>query len=249
MPDLDWNKSLWGGGYDWSASGEEWSGAWGGSEAQWFGTLYPRLHRLLPAGRILEIAPGFGRWSKFLIPSCTDYLGIDLAQNCIDASRAAFAAFPHARFAVNDGVSLEAAEDGAFDLVFCFDSLVHAEADVLRAYVPQILAKLSPRGCAFVHHSNLNGLAVTPGRHTHFRAPSVSGALVEAMVREAGGEVAVQEVVNWPSPESDLIDCFTTFRRRRPDEAPSEPVRLVNTTLVEEARIVAAFQAPYRALA
>jgi hypothetical protein len=27
---------------------------WGGSEPQWFGSLYPRLHRFLPARAILE---------------------------------------------------------------------------------------------------------------------------------------------------------------------------------------------------
>ena len=72
MPELDWNKAVFDGNYDWRQGGEEWSAPWGGSEAQWFGSLYPRLHRLLPAGRILEIAPGFGRWTKFLIPACAD---------------------------------------------------------------------------------------------------------------------------------------------------------------------------------
>ena len=43
MPDLQWNIAAWDGSYDWSTGGEEWSQVWGGSEAQWFGSLYPRL--------------------------------------------------------------------------------------------------------------------------------------------------------------------------------------------------------------
>ena len=43
MPDLNSNKECWGGLYHWANGGEEWSASWGGSEAQWFGSIYPRL--------------------------------------------------------------------------------------------------------------------------------------------------------------------------------------------------------------
>ena len=59
MPDLNWNKTVWGSTYGWQAGGEEWSETWGSSEAQWFGSIFPRLHRFLPARQILEIAPGW----------------------------------------------------------------------------------------------------------------------------------------------------------------------------------------------
>ena len=52
-----------------------------GSEAQWFGCLYPRLHRLLLTGRILEIALGFGRRTNFLISACSNYIGFDLSES------------------------------------------------------------------------------------------------------------------------------------------------------------------------
>jgi hypothetical protein len=58
MPDLQWNI------------------VWGGSEAQRFGSLYPRLHRRLPTRSILQIAPGYGRWAKFLIGVCRSYVGV-----------------------------------------------------------------------------------------------------------------------------------------------------------------------------
>jgi hypothetical protein len=54
VPDLNWNKTVWGSTYGWQAGGEEWSETWGSSEAQWFGSIFPRLHRFLPARRILE---------------------------------------------------------------------------------------------------------------------------------------------------------------------------------------------------
>jgi hypothetical protein len=33
MPDIAWNKATWDGEYDFGRQGEEWSDAWGGSDA------------------------------------------------------------------------------------------------------------------------------------------------------------------------------------------------------------------------
>ena len=46
-------------------------------------------------------------------------------------------------------------EDGSVDLAFSFDSLVHAEADVLGAYLEQLARKLKPDGVGWIHHSNM----------------------------------------------------------------------------------------------
>jgi len=211
MPDLTWNKAYWDGDYDWRGRGEEWSQAWGSSEAQWFGSLYPRLHRFLPAERVLEIAPGHGRWTHYLLQyTRADYLGIDLAAEGIDYCRAIFAARPLARFAVNDGLSLEQAEDGAFDLVFSFDSLVHAEMEVHERYVPQILAKLTPTGVAFIHHSNWAEVAGAEVNR-HVRGENVGARAFAALVRQHGGAVLVQERIAWGM--SALCDALTLFCR------------------------------------
>ena len=66
MVSVNYNKKWWGQDYDWSEAGDEWSRPWGGPEAQWYGSLYPRIHRFLPTGQVLEIACGHGRWTQFL---------------------------------------------------------------------------------------------------------------------------------------------------------------------------------------
>jgi hypothetical protein len=48
---------------------------------------------------------------------------------------------------------------GSVDFAFSFDSLVHAEADVIQAYVEQLASILRPGGAAFIHHSNLGQYA------------------------------------------------------------------------------------------
>jgi SAM-dependent methyltransferase len=245
MPDLNWNKVIWGSTYDWNHSGEEWSAVWGGSEAQWFGTIFPRLHRFLPARRILEIAPGFGRWTKYLISACDEFVGIDLSAKCVDACRDRFASAKHAQFFANDGYSLATATNESFDLIFSFDSLVHAEVDVLTSYVPQVLRKLAPGGVAFLHHSNLLAYGNKIGMQQHGRAPTVSGDTVAELVKRADGAILIQEVVNWYGEH--LIDCLTLFARR--DSYPAaKAVRMQNPVFMGEATIIQNFQSPYSAI-
>ena len=239
MPDIDWNLAAWSSGRDWGGEGEAWSSPWGGSEAQWFGLLYPRLHRRLPARSILEIAPGYGRWTRFLLPGCTEFLGVDLSATAIEACRESFASAGHARFIRNDGLTLP--PGGPFDLVFSFDSLVHAEIEVFQAYVPQILAKLAPGGVAFLHHSNLAALDPAMA-NPHHRARSVSALKLRELVEAQGGAVMVQEVIAWGAIQQH--DCMTLFGRR--DNFPqAQPVLLDNTESSREAWMIAHFQAPW----
>jgi SAM-dependent methyltransferase len=242
--DLDWNKATWGFNYAWQDGGEEWSAAWGGSEAQWFGSIFPRLHRFLPARRILEIAPGFGRWTKFLIPACDEYVGIDLSAKCVDACRERFASAKHAQFFANDGFSLDAAGTEGFDLVFTFDSLVHAERDVLESYIPQVLRRLSPRGVMFLHHSNLlpfgNKIGVP-----HGRAQTISADVVVGLVLRAEGTVLIQEIVNWGGEH--MIDCLTLFGRKTCYPS-AKGLRLENPLFMGEATLIQKFQSPYSAV-
>src|SRR5207253_469039 len=155
MPSVEENLSTWDRSYDWTQGGDEWSSAWGGAEAEWFGTILPRIHSFIPAGTVLEIAPGYGRWTHYLKDSCEKLILVDLAERCIDACKQRFASSSHITYHVNDGKSLEMIADNSIDFVFSFDSLVHAEADVLEAYLSQLAKKLKPNGVGFIHHSNL----------------------------------------------------------------------------------------------
>jgi len=155
MPSIEENRDMWGNEISWEAQGDEWSTPWGGVETQWHATILPRIRRFVPAGRVLEIAPGYGRWSSFLIDCADEYIGVDMNTNCVSACRARFAAASHATFVVNDGRSLAAVGDDSINFAFSFDSLVHVEIDIIGAYLRELSRKLSPDGIAFIHHSNL----------------------------------------------------------------------------------------------
>src|ERR1700685_1918967 len=140
MPTLEQNR-FWG-QYSWPEQGNEWSAEWGDAETQWHATILPRIRRFLPAQRVLEIAPGYGRWSSFLIDSADEYIGVDLNAECVVACRARFAAANHATFMVNDGKSLAAVADDSVNFAFSFDSLVHVEIDVIETYLQELSRKL-----------------------------------------------------------------------------------------------------------
>jgi SAM-dependent methyltransferase len=237
MPQIHWNHSVWDGSYSWTSAGEEWSEAWGGSTAQWFGCLYPRIRKYLPAKRILEIAPGFGRWTQFLIPGCDEFKGIDLSSKCVEACKIRFP-LHRDNFHQNDGLDLGAAA-GEYDFIFSFDSLVHADLDVFESYIPQILAKLTGDGVAFIHHSNFP--ASGSPRNIHIRSQNVDSEVVAGLIGKFGGSIVVQERINWVgSPE--LVDCLTTFSR----QSVQPPVRFDNPHFMTEARIIRDFHSRYR---
>jgi ubiquinone/menaquinone biosynthesis C-methylase UbiE len=236
MPTLEINKSVWDGVYDWSNAGEEWSEVWGTSYMQWYGTLLPRIRSFLPAETILEIAPGFGRWTEFIKGCCTNLILVDLSEKCINACRDRFADSAHISYFVNDGKSLEMIPENSIDFIFSFDSLVHAEDTIISGYIAQLPRILKPNGAAFIHHSNLGqfptdlkiqrGLSKFPKLldflikqgilddiRCQWRASSMSSIKMQEYVEENELQCISQELVNWNTRHT-LIDCISTIVKK-----------------------------------
>jgi ubiquinone/menaquinone biosynthesis C-methylase UbiE len=229
------NLNWWGGSYDWSKDGDEWSKAWGGTDALWRFTLLPRMGRFLPAASILEIAPGYGRFTQYLIQSSKRFVGVDLAPSCVAFCVDRFKAAAHAAFFSNDGKSLPMVKSGSVDFVFSFDSLVHVEAAEMETYAQEIARVLKPDGAAFLHHSNLDAYAsdlktssgienaakvipvagkmlkragVTQWHQS--RAPSMSAEKMVRYADAAGLACIAQELLAWPHSTSQrLTDCIS----------------------------------------
>ena len=231
MPTIEFNKQLWGEKYAWPRGGDGWSKPWGGTDAQWYGSILPRIQAFVPAGTILEIAPGFGRWTQYLKGLCQNLIVVDLNENCIERCKERFASSSNISYYVNDGTSLEMIPDNSIDFVFCFDSLVHVEIQVLEAYVTQLARKLTKNGAGFFHHSNIgeyhrrwkyqNRLPQTISRYLtrrkvftddHLRAFSVTAAKFAEVCDSAGLCCITQELVNWR--QRLLIDAFSVFTHK-----------------------------------
>lgn len=240
MPSLDDNSRQWGQSYGWERDGGEWSGQWGGPDLQWYGTLLPRVHDFVPCGTILEVACGFGRWTHYLRDLATNLIGIDLNESCVEACRERFASSTNVEFHVNDGTSLDVVASGSIDFVFSFDSLVHADASVMAAYVAQLDRVLAPEGAAFLHHSNLGnyqrylrasrvkGLGGALRRvglleqSNHWRDPSVTAEKVAAAAAANGLACISQELITWRTKRQP-IDCLSVIVRK--NSARDRPLR------------------------
>jgi SAM-dependent methyltransferase len=219
MPSLEQNLKTWNETYTWAEGGDEWSRPWGGPAAQWYGAILPRIRAFVPTHTILEIAPGFGRWTQFLIPLGDDLILVDMSAKCIAACRRRFVAHPHVRYHVNDGRSLDMVEDHSINFAFTFDSLVHVEVDVLHAYFEQLSTKLAPDGVAFVHHSNLGAyvdpkskqLPETMKTNPHWRALSVSADALRIACADLRLCCVSQEMINFGGKE--MIDAITVVAK------------------------------------
>lgn len=242
MPSIDQNIKAWNEKYEWSDQGDEWSRPWGGPAAQWFGSILPRLRSFVPAHRMLEIAPGFGRWTQFLVQLCDELVVVDLSAKCIEACRRRFESISRIEYHVNDGRSLAMVRDDSIDFIFSFDSLVHADLDVLTAYIEQIATRLTQEGVAFIHHSNLGEyIDSSTGRipeamgRAGARDSSVSAALVRGVCDRLPLTCLSQELFPWGGEE--LIDCVTVIARRG-SRWGDRTVTLRNTDFAAEIRTV-----------
>jgi hypothetical protein len=230
VPSIGENITKWGNPSSWKHAGDEWSESWGSPEAQWNATVFPRIRRFLPVDVILEIAPGYGRWTEFLRHHCKRLVGVDLNLNCIDGCKSRFEAYPNLTFHQNDGRSLASVPDASIDFVFSFDSLVHVEADTLDGYLSQFRRIMRPDAVAFLHHSNfgahvkgsyISKLSQLPvvwrlARRTglvkpnpHWRAETVSARAVRALCEGHGLPCVRQEIIVWGGDV--LNDCFSTI--------------------------------------
>jgi Methyltransferase domain len=158
---------------------------------------------------------------------------VDLSESCINRCRERFADCSHISYFVNDGKSLEMVSDSSVDFIFSFDSLVHAEHMVLKAYAAEFAKKLRPNGAAFLHHSNLGEyirrieiqsqlsrvprlyrllekLGVCDNLATQWRARSMTAAKMAMLAQEYDLQCVSQELVTWET-RFVLVDCLSTL--------------------------------------
>jgi len=242
MPSLSENKQHWH-EYPWRNQGDEWSEPWGGVSSQWYSTIMPRIHHFMPAARILELGCGCGRWTAFLKDLCQDLVAVDVSELCIDLCGARFAGVPSIKCHLTDGLSLPMVLDASVDFVFSFDSLVHADRNVLESYMRELNRILTPNGVAFIHHSNLAEYrsvypAVWKHRiaarllmkvglvepYLHWRDRGVSATVVANLARDAGLKCVIQELLAWRT-RFTLIDCVSTIVRDAVGDQPNRILR------------------------
>lgn len=157
---LAWNRRRWGQARGW-ATLDGYGYRWGEGHAQ-PATAMSRIadEHLRPhlGGRydlkVLELSPGAGRFTAELIRYGRELVLVDMNASAVAICRERFRYYPTPiRMIVNDGRDLAAVTDRDFDLVACYDSMVHMHPEIVRGYVEQATARLAPGGILWLDHS------------------------------------------------------------------------------------------------
>jgi ubiquinone/menaquinone biosynthesis C-methylase UbiE len=176
----------------------------------------------------LDFAAGHGRNSKHLLPLADRLTIVDINPECIAACQQRFGQDARVTYIVNDGVSLNGVEDDSISLLYSFDSMVHFDSDVIRAYLPEFFRVLKPGGRAFIHHSNYTENPTGDFRNNPHWRNYMSKSLFAHYASRAGFNVARQQIIDWGLQLDDWwniteiqypsMDCFSIIEK--PIDAP-----------------------------
>jgi ubiquinone/menaquinone biosynthesis C-methylase UbiE len=167
--------------------------------------------RLEDGARVLDLGCGNGEKTR-LLAERFEVVGVDLSEEQLRLARQAV---PRARFVEGDFTALEL-EDGSFDAVTAFYSIVH----VPRADHPDLLARirrwLKPGGLFLISMSNTG----SPDRTEEWIGVEMffSGFPAETnrrLVRDAGFELLIDEVVSMQEPETESVWLWVLARKTR----------------------------------
>jgi ubiquinone/menaquinone biosynthesis C-methylase UbiE len=181
-------------------------------EWQWRDLIWPFISDA-DYSSALDLAAGHGRNSACLLKYAARLTIVDINDDNIEFCRRRFGNDPRIAYVVNDGLSLKEVAADSITLVYSFDSMVHFDSDVVRAYLREFRRILVPGGQAFIHHSNFTG---RPGGNftesPHWRN-FMSRELLAHYAALEDLEIVRQQVIDWSVPN---LDCLSLLRRPAP---------------------------------
>lgn len=158
MPSLDWNRK-WQQmitGFEPSEEEPHFGDRWGDPDS--FAPLLEVRRRFVepyvrPGLDVLEIGPGGGRFTQFLV-GARRLIVVDLNPAACEYVRQRFPGAP-IEGRTTRGYDLPDVDDASLDLVFTFDCFVHVEPEGILAYLHEIERVLRPGGRAVVHYGDI----------------------------------------------------------------------------------------------
>lgn len=201
-----WNKSE-----AFSSEGHEWSSRFGSTENLWNLLLRDKVRQYCK-GSGLEIAPGEGRITEYLIKECDSLTLLELNSNPLSKCVVKFGDRISGYY-LNDGKSIASIFKDHFDFIFSFDSFVHVHQNVFFEYIKEMSNCLKSGGIGLIHHSWLFG-----GNDNSFQNKGGRANLnIDDLYRtldECGFDVIKSEECVVSVWFDDLIDLITIFKKR-----------------------------------
>ena len=181
---------------------------------QWDTMIWPVI-KDFDFDTVLELAPGAGRNTEKLAQLAGTIHAVDLNEYAIEQTRQRFQNYTgdcKLYFHTNDGSDLGMIKDNTITCVYCWDSAVHFDKEIIRDYVKEFARVLKAGGMGFIHHSNLGASANGDIRkNPHWRS-NMSKELFEEYCKENALELVSQTDLPW----GKITDCISVFQKARP---------------------------------
>lgn len=203
---LAFNRERWGNEDFWNGK-DQFGYRWGGGHQQTVGdiALLADEHLRPHTGgrydlKVLELSPGGGRFTAELLRYASMLDILDMNQSCLDVCLERFKYVPTTiRTFLNDGQSCSMIEDSDYDLIVCYDSMVHMHPEIIENYVVELGQRLAVGGIIWLDHA---GKGAEDRGHRTDMTPSLMATYFDT----AGLEVVEQRFRNHR-------DCISVGRR------------------------------------
>ena len=142
----------------------------------------------------LEIGPGGGRWTRYLVGFRELYV-VDFHAEILGELRRTLS-LPKMRFVQNNGSDFPGIEARSIDFLFSFGCFVHLEQDIIAGYLDSIRYILKPGGNAIIHYSDKSKAMAQVNQSFSHNNPE----LMRSMVTGAGFRVIEEDLTTlWHS--------------------------------------------------
>jgi ubiquinone/menaquinone biosynthesis C-methylase UbiE len=120
------------------------------------GTIFRFYFDQLDTDRTLELACGHGRHAALIVEKVGHLTLVDVNEENIVRCRSRFSRHSNITYVTNNGADLRDVPSGSQTAAFCYDSMVHFEAEVVIGYLGELARILARGGRAVLHYSNMH---------------------------------------------------------------------------------------------
>jgi SAM-dependent methyltransferase len=147
-----------------------------------------------PDHTAVEIGPGGGRWTRYLLGFGKLYV-VDFYEKLLDELRRNFDQ-PKMVFVHNTGTDFPGIREGQIDFIFSFGTFVHLDAPLIEGYLRNMRAILKEDGIAVIHYSDKTKVMAQENQGFSENTPD----RMRAMVSDAGFRVLEEDLTTmWHS--------------------------------------------------
>jgi cyclopropane fatty-acyl-phospholipid synthase-like methyltransferase len=137
----------------------------------------------------LEIGPGAGRWTEYLLKKCDQLIAVDISETSVHECKRRFHNCGNAKFEVGNGEDLSSIAGSSVDAVWSFDVFVHINKQQFKSYMVELARVLKPGGVGLIQHGSTGG--ATGGWRSDVRTTDVNEFL------RSNGLIVEYQVQHW----------------------------------------------------